>query len=242
MLLSICIPMYNESPIIESTIASIDEATKKLSSAKGIDCEVIFSDDGSKDQAREIAEAYIKDHQITNARVIGYPDNRGKGSAVREAVLNAQGDIIITTDCDLAFGTDVFASILEAFSEDEDLVIGSRRLDKEGYKSYSAGRKLFSWGYMQVLRLVTGFKGTDSQCGCKAYRKEAGKAIFSRCECNGFAFDQEVLLFANKFNFKIKEIPVRVINHRASSVRIVRDSLKMLRQLFQIKKHVKSTN
>ena len=61
-----------------------------------------------------------------------------------------------------------------------------------------------------------------------------------KCETNGFAFDFEVLLLAGKLGAKIAEMPVKIINHRESTVHVVRDSVKMLRDLAKIKKRVKT--
>ena len=65
------------------------------------------------------------------------------------------------------------------------------------------------------------------------------RRIFAECETNGFAFDFEVLLLAEKLAVRIEEMPVTIINHRASTVHVVRDSIRMLRDLLRIKKRVR---
>lgn len=86
---------------------------------------------------------------------------------------------------------------------DSQLVIGSRNLSKDGYSNYTFIRKLASKAYIKVLCIVGGFKLSDSQCGCKGFRREAVDAIFPRLEVNGFAFDFEALLWASKLKYKI---------------------------------------
>lgn len=76
---------------------------------------------------------------------------------------------------------------------------------------------------------------SDSQCGCKAYRGEAIKSIFSKCEINGFAFDFETILLAQKLKYDIIELPVKIINHRESKVNIFKDTINMLKELKAIK-------
>ena len=233
MKISVCIPMYNEEKIISDTVARLGAYMAENFE----DYEIIFSDDGSRDNCRKIVEA-AEDSRI---RAVGYGENKGKGAAVRSGVLNADGDIIIFTDCDLAYGVDVIKTAVQKFaSEPEtDVIVGSRNLDKSGYDGYTLMRKLASKAYIKCLALVAGFKMTDSQCGFKAFCRETAHEIFKMCEVNGFAFDFEVLIKANKLGAKIREMPVKVINHHASKVNVLRDSIKMLRDLWQIKKNNK---
>ena len=62
--------------------------------------------------------------------------------------------------------------------------------------------------------------------------------IFPRLEVNGFAFDFESILWAKELGFKISEIPVKIINHRASTVNVFKDSFKMLRDIYKIRRHI----
>lgn len=225
--------MYNELSIIKETAKTLSD----YMAANFEDYEIIFSNDGSKDGC----DKAVEEMDLPYVRVVGYPDNRGKGYAVRTAMLEAQGDIIMFTDADLAYGTDVIKQVYETFAADPDaqMVIGSRNLSKDGYEGYTAIRKLASKVYIKVLSIVGGFKLSDSQCGCKAFRGEAAKKIFSRCEVDRFAFDFECILWAVKFGMKIVEMPVKIINHRDSKVNILRDSVRMIRDILKMKKRIK---
>lgn len=236
MKISLCIPMYNESSIIAQTAKALHE----YMSATFDDYEIIFSDDGSKDNSAEI----VRKLDLPCVRVVGYETNMGKGYAVRTAMLAAEGDVVMFTDADLAYGTDVIKQTYDIFAKDNsiDMVIGSRPLHKDGYEGYTAIRKLASKVYIKVLSVVGGFKLSDSQCGCKAFSGKAAKEIFSRCEVNRFAFDFECILWAVKFNMKIVEMPVKIINHRESKVNVLRDSVKMLRDILKMKKRIKKAN
>ena len=87
--------------------------------------------------------------------------------------------------------------------------------------------------------MAGGFRLSDSQCGFKGFTACAAEQIFSRCEVNGFAFDFEAILWAQKLGLSIYEIPVRVINHNESKVRVVRDTLRMLKDLRKMKKRIR---
>ena len=86
-----------------------------------------------------------------------------------------------------------------------------------------------------------GFKLSDSQCGCKGFRREAVDMIFPKLEVNGFAFDFEALLWASKLKYKITEMPVSIKVHGDSKVRIIRDTVKMLRDIVKMKKRINKT-
>jgi dolichyl-phosphate beta-glucosyltransferase len=123
-------------------------------------------------------------------------------------------------------------------SPEASMLIGSRNLSKDGYEGYTAIRRIMSKAYIKVLCIVGGFKLSDSQCGCKAYRQTAAKDIFSRCKVDGFAFDFESIIWAQKLGYKIIEMPVKIINHRESTVRVFRDTARMLRDLVKIRVNV----
>ena len=145
------------------------------------------------------------------------------------------------TDADLAYGTDVIGQAISEFENhpESDLVIGSRNLTRDGYEGYTFLRRVASRVYIRVLCIVGGFRLSDSQCGCKAFRNAAAKDIFRRCEVNGFAFDFEAILWADALGMKIHEMPVRVINHRESKIRLFRDTFRMLRDLIRMRRRIK---
>lgn len=233
MKFSLCIPMYNENSIIADTARTLSAYME----AHFDHYEILFSSDGSTDGCDETVRAL----GLPNVRVVGYEKNRGKGCAVRTAFLEAEGDVIMFTDADLAYGTDVIARVRDTFLEnpDAELVIGSRNLHKDGYAGYTLLRKVMSKAYIKVLCFAGGFRLSDSQCGCKAFRRDAARAIFSRCEVDGFAFDFEAILWAVKRGYRIVEMPVKVQNHRESKIRVIRDTLRMLRDLRKMKKRIK---
>lgn len=234
MKISVCIPMYNENTIIADCAGQLSEY---MTGRFEDDWEVLFSDDGSTDGCGDT----VRGLGLPHVRVVGYEKNRGKGCAVRTAMLEARGDIVMFTDADLAYGTEVIGRAVDMFEADPDasLVIGSRNISADGYEGYTLLRKLASKAYIRVLCMTGGFRLSDSQCGCKAFRHEAAQAIFTRAEVDGFAFDFEAILWAGKLNYKICEMPVKVINHRESKVHVLSDSIKMLGDLRRMKKRIR---
>jgi dolichyl-phosphate beta-glucosyltransferase len=156
-------------------------------------------------------------------------------------MLEANGDIRLFLDADLAYGTEVIKKICDTFdaNPDAELVLGSRNLQKDGYEGYTFWRKITSKLYLRLVSLVGGFHLTDSQCGCKAFSAKAVKNIFTRCEVDRFAFDFEAILWADKLGYKMVEMPVKVLYHGESKVRVVRDSFQMLKDLRAMKKRIR---
>ncbi len=237
MQISVIIPMYNERRVIETTA----RALSVYMNAHFSSYEILFSDDGSTDGSGDLVRALC----LPNVRVIGNSQNHGKGFAVRKAMLEAEGEFLIFTDADLAYGTEVIGQMYEFYQTQSDenkvhLVLGSRNLEKNGYEGYRPIRKLASKLYLRILGIVGGFRLSDSQCGCKAFQKDAAKEIFRRCEVNGYAFDFEAILWAQKLGYRICEFPVRILSHDESKVHIFRDSYRMLRDLTQIRQRIKN--
>ena len=235
MKISVCIPMYNESRVIAESAKTLSEYME----AHFENYELIFCSDGSSDGCDKIVEEL----NLPKVKIIAYQPNQGKGYAVRTAMLAADGEIRMFTDADLAYGTEVIERVYKKFEENPDahMVIGSRNLDKDGYEGYTFLRKLMSKVYIKVLCIAGGFKLSDSQCGCKAFRGDAAEQIFPRCEVNRFAFDFEAILWALKLDMKIVEMPVKVINHGESKVNVIKDTLRMLKDLRRMKKRIKNT-
>ena len=232
MKISICIPMYNENAVIAQTAQTLSDYMQ----AHFADYEIIFCSDGSIDGCDETVRAL----GLPNVIVISNSPNRGKGHAVRTAMLAASGDVRMFTDADLAYGTDVIERFVACFSGETptDVAIGSRNLSKDGYMGYTPIRKLASKLYFRMLGALGRVKISDSQCGCKAYSARAAEQIFSKCEVNGFAFDFETLLWARKLGLSIREVPVRIIQHGTSKVDVFKDSFRMLRDVHRMKKRI----
>ena len=226
--------MYNEEKIVAGTMRQVESFLAE----NYPDSEAVFVNDGSTDGT---AEAFGRAAAgCPHLRLAGYEKNRGKGCAVRTGMLEGKGDVILFTDCDLAYGLDVIKEFAEA-NADCDVCIGSRALHPEGYAGYGALRRLMSKIYLGVVRAAAGFPWSDSQSGIKSFKNAAAKKIFGdpRCVTDGFAFDLEALMLARSFGMKVKEIPVKIINHRESHINPVKDTLRMLRQLRDIKKRIK---
>lgn len=229
--ISFIIPTYNEAPIIKNTI----ETTLGFLESSFSDYELIVYDDGSTDETEDIVRRIDNPH----LRIIGHKPNKGKGSAVREGVLASDGDIVVYTDADLAYGIETVGELLKKLQDEAaEIAIGSRRLHPQGFKDYPMTRLLASRLFSFLTNQLAGFH-YDTQCGLKAFSAKAAKQIFSLCESDGFAFDFEVMLLATVLSLNVTQLPVKIINHRDSKVLVLRDSIKMFFDVIRIRFAVK---
>lgn len=228
MKVSILIPAYRESAILPETV---DRVMRQMA---GEDFELIVCDDGSGDDTAAVVEG------------LGFPNVRcvtgahlGKGGSLARGVMAATGELIFYTDADLAYGTAVIPQFLAALRQGADLAIGSRHLHEKGYAGYPLHRRVFSRCYRFALRLLGGIRVSDAQCGCKAYTAAAAKRIYRDISEQGFAFEFETLLRAEKAGFSVCELPVCIIENGASHVRPLRDGFAMLKAAVRIKRKYK---
>ena len=146
------------------------------------------------------------------------------------------------TDADLAYGTDALReACLLLRSSGADLVCGSRRLSAGSDKGYPPLRKLASRGFAVFQKTVLGLPMSDTQCGLKAVKGEVGRALFAACTVDDFACDMEFLALAVKRGCRWAELPVQLRTHGASSVHLLRDSLRMARQTLRIRRRLKKS-
>ena len=233
--LSIVIPAYNEERRLPDTLDALGSALGKWP----FSCEVIIVVEKSGDATLEIARRMAA--QDGRFRVVAPGIHRGKGHAVRLGMLEARGEIDLFMDANLSVPLDEVPRLLAVFEEQPgtSVIIGSRKhaaseiLHKQSWARQRMG-EVFNW----LLRVTADISFRDTQCGFKAFRRDATRAIFSRQTIDGFAFDVELILLAKRLGFNVIEMPVRWVNSGDSRVRIVRDSFAMLCDAIKVRRMV----
>jgi len=235
--LSIVVPTFNESGIIKNTLREIDRFISK----KDYKTEVIFVDDGSTDQTVELIEAFVKTRAPYS--LIKFPQNKGKGAAVKEGMMKAAGIYQLFCDADLSTPLEEVNKLLGLMKGDSkknnglDIALGSRRVKgaligiRQPFFREALGR-VFSL----IVRwfVVPGF--LDTQCGFKLFTREAAQNLFPLQRLKGFCFDVEVIfLGVKKFNYKIQEVPVVWNDTPKSHVQLLVHPFEMLVDLLKIK-------
>jgi dolichyl-phosphate beta-glucosyltransferase len=232
--LSIVIPAYNESGRLPATL---DAALATLASRgpEGPLGEIIVVDDGSTDSTADLVAAYAASHPVV--RLLRNETNRGKGYSVRRGMLEARGRFVLFTDADASAPLPEASKLLAVLETGAaDVAIGSRELpDSDLARPQPRHRRVMGWLFRQLVRLlvVRGFR--DTQCGLKAFTREAAQAIFRRQTLDGFAFDVEAIFLARRLGYRVAEVPVRWLDSGESRVRPLRDGLRMVCDLVRIR-------
>lgn len=208
--LSIVIPAYKEEKNILKTIKNI----LKIHDNLAYDYEIIVVVDGSPDDtAKEARKA-----KNSRVKVFSYAKNQGKGHALKYGTRMATGDIITFTDAGGDFDPkqfDKYVKLLEIF--DADFVIGSKR-HPASKVNYPRKRRVYSWIYHRMIRVLFGLNVTDTQAGLKFIKKKVAKDIMPRVLVKRYAFDLEMLVIAHQLGYRrIFEAPVELNFNAAGS-------------------------
>ncbi len=227
--LSVVIPAYNESQRIAATLHSVDV----FLSRQNYDSEIVVVNDGSSDSTAAAVRELQK--SISRLRLIDNAQNRGKGWAVKQGMLESSGDIRLFMDADNSTQVSEIKNFLPFFEQGYDLVIGSRRVDGSNIAVHQPWLRDLQGGIFRALvHTFVPLQITDSQCGFKACTAAAAKKIFPAQHIYRWAFDVEILALARKYNFKIKELPVTWVNEAGSHVKLS-GKIHMLLEVMEVR-------
>lgn len=202
-LLSLVLPAYKQDKTIIKDIKSIEKAL----SALRIDYELIVVIDGIVDKTYQKVEK-LKSNSVV---LVGYDENQGKGFAIKQGVAKAKGEIIGFIDAGMDLDPKEIALMMDIMDWNRaDIVVGSK-MHPDSKVNYPLSRKILSWGYRSITRVLFNFNVKDTQVGLKIFRKEVAKKVFKKIVVKAFAFDVEVLAVARLYGFdRIYEAPVRL--------------------------------
>ncbi len=227
MYLSVIIPAYNEEKRIARTLLSVGEYLRKQS----YDYEILVVNDGSKDKTAEIV-LRLK-NQIANLKLIDNKENHGKGWAVRQGMLSAQGEVRLFMDADNSTNIDQIVKFLPYFQEGYDTVVAKRIVVvKQPWI-----RELLGWVFRLIVHVLVPLGVSDSQAGFKAFSKKSAEAVFAKQTIFRWAFDVEILAIVKKMSFKVKEVPIVWANDTQSHVKIG-GMVKMFFEVLQVRKNL----
>lgn len=228
--LSIVIPAYNEAARIETTLERVLNCIEE----QGWDAEVLVVDDGSQDGTSSIVEAWME--RYPRLHLIKNLGNRGKGHSIRNGVLQAAGDIVLFTDADLSAPMVEAERLIAALDAGADVAIGSRWLDRSRQTvQQPLYRQIFGRCFNGVTRTVMGLPFKDTQCGFKAFKREAAQLIFRLQTIERWGFDPELLFIAGKLGYNVVEVPVTWGHDDRSRISYLKDGTKMLEEMVVIR-------
>lgn len=234
ILLSLVIPAYNEAARLGSTLGQV----LPYLAAQPYLSEVLLVDDGSADDTAAVAQRYFATHQCPRVamRVLSYQPNRGKGYAVRQGLLAAQGEVAVFSDADLSTPIAELPRLLAPLLAGHyDVVFGSRAINRavigvhQRWLREQSGRV-----FNRIMRRLTGLPYADTQCGFKAFRLAAVRPLVQAAVLDGFGFDVELLYLAAHAGLRLQELPVAWNNVAGSKVSM-RSGLHSFWEVWQVR-------
>ena len=229
---SFVIPAYNESVRLRPTLDEILRYNREA----GWDAEVIVVNDGSTDETAQIVREYGR--LYPQVGLVENPGNRGKGYSVRNGMLHARGDICLFMDADLSSPMSEAPKLFDAIAQGADIAIGSRWLRTElQTERQPVYRQVFGRIFNLALRVILGLRFADTQCGFKAFRREAAQLIFPLQKIERWGFDPEILFLAQRAGLRIEEVPVLWAHSEGTRLHPLRDGLRMFFEVLRIRRN-----
>lgn len=227
------VPAFNEEGRLGPSLTAI----LAWASIAGRPVEVLVVDDGSTDGTARIAAAALA--KWSDARVVSNPGNRGKGYSIRHGVLAATGDLVLVTDADLSTPIEDAGLLLEAIQRQggRGVVIGSRAVAGANVEVHqNVVREMMGKVFNRIVRTLTGLPFADTQCGFKLMARADVAPIFEKSRIDGFSYDVELLFVAVRRGLPVSEVPVTWRNAPGSKVGMLGDPLRMLRDVWRIRR------
>lgn len=209
--LTVVLPYYNPGAALRRTVEEAVAALRR----SGASFEVIAVSDGSTDGSERSIEGLFPGDLVH----VLLPGRRGKGEALRTGFRNARGRYIGFIDAD----GDIPPALLADFFDEvrasaPDVLIGNKR-DPRSRVVYPPVRRLYSWAYHHLVRFAFGLRVHDTQAGIKLVRREVLADVLPRTVVEGFAFDLELLVLAERLGYShVVEAPIEVRRRFTSTV------------------------
>ena len=233
--LTVIVPLYQEGPTLHDSLVRLAACL----AAHPRSWEIVLVDDGSRDGSRQVAEAwaeaYRREHPTAVIRSAHHEGNRGRGAAVKTGLRAARGTVAGFLDIDLEVGERFIEPCVSAVEAGADVVVGEREY---ALQPRSWLRHLLSKGYAGLCRSVIHTSVRDTEAGFKWFRREALLPLLDRITDDGWFFDTEVVVRAERAGLVVTSVPVEFVRRfeKVSTVRPLRDSLVYLRRLFAFRR------
>lgn len=223
---SIVIPAYNEANRIPATLDAVIACIRR----NNWSAEVVVVNDGSRDDTAAVVRAMAA--RAPELRLIENPGNHGKGYSVRHGILQALGEVVMFTDADLSAPMEEAQGLFDAIAAGADIAIGSRWLERQRQTIRQPFyRRFFGRCFNGMTRMVMRLPFADTQCGFKAFTRQAAQTVFQLQTIERWGFDPEILFIALKRGYVIKEVPVSWAHDERTQISYLKDGTRMLQDL-----------
>jgi glycosyltransferase involved in cell wall biosynthesis len=227
--IDIVIPVLNEERALPGTVATLREF---LRDAIPNPCRIVIADNGSNDSTPQVGRGLAEEHpDVAYLRL----EQRGRGRALRRAWLESQADLVSYMDVDLSTDLSAFQPLVQALEDGYDLAIGSRLTKESTVRLRSLKREVISRSYNLLIEAMFFTRFSDAQCGFKAMTSAAARALLPHVQDQGWFFDTELLILAEKRGFRIMDVPVTWTDDPDTRVKVVRTAWDDLKGLLRLR-------
>ena len=203
---SVVIPVHNEARLLKQSMPQILGELDRI----GRPFEIVLCENGSHDETLKLARELERAHASVRVVADGVADY---GAALKRGIAASRHALVVIVNIDFWSSTFVRRALEELGSH--EFVIGSKRMpgsvDERPWV-----RRAITFGFNGFLRVFWGFRGSDTH-GLKAFKRDTIQPVVNLCVTNGWIFDTELVLLAERRDLKILEIPVRLGEIRAPS-------------------------
>jgi glycosyltransferase involved in cell wall biosynthesis len=215
----IVIPVYNEAAALEFSVRRLH---RFLQANLPYHWRIVIADNASRDATPFIARELAR--ELPRVAVITLP-LKGRGRALRAAWSASDADVVCYMDVDLSTDLRALPPLLDGLLSGEADVATGTRLASDSRVVRGRKREFISRSYNRLLRIVLRARFSDAQCGFKALRADVARRLLPEIKDQGWFFDTELLVLAQRCGLRILEVPVHWVDDPDSRVKIVRTAL-----------------
>ncbi|MGB5813301.1 MAG: glycosyltransferase [Polyangiales bacterium] len=222
---TIIIPVYNEEAILRDALVELIDRL----GANVAPYEIVIAENGSTDRTRQIGNALALEFPQVRMR---HTDAPNYGAALRDAILDARGEIVVCDEIDLCDVDFLHRATALIRAEAIDLVVGSKTMPGANDRRPWV-RRAGTHTINALLRLTLGFRGTDTH-GLKAFQRRGLAPVASSCVADKDLFASELVIRAARKGLEVREIPVDVQEKRPPTVGLARRVPNVMKNLAKL--------
>lgn len=231
----VVLPVYNEEKALQKGVLTL---LAFLNGYEKYKWKIVIADNNSKDRTGDIGRKL----EVENPSVqYLYIPRKGRGIALRTAWEQTDCDFVSYMDIDLSTGLDALIRAMDLLNGGADIVVGNR-LAKNSKTTRCLKREFISQSYNIVIKMALGTHFNDAHCGFKTGRREVVQKLLPYIEDNEWFFDTEILFYAEKLGYNIREIPVTWIEDPDTKAKIFKDAYDDLSGLYRLRFHNRLNN
>ncbi|MFT4311210.1 MAG: glycosyltransferase family 2 protein [Candidatus Woesearchaeota archaeon] len=217
---SVILPVYNGERFILRALSILNNYFSK----NDFKYEIIFSVQKSTDKTLEVVKS-IKDKNVKYT----YSKKKGKWRGIKAGLEKAKYSHVFFLDVDMSYPISLLD---DAKDKSDDVIIGSRYMKSSSHSNFSVVRRVVSFFYKALVRVLFGINTSDVQVGCKIIKKDVFKKIVP--DDNYWIGDTELLYYAKKKSFSILEIPINY-DYQENTLGVFRTSLNMFFAILRLR-------